>query len=72
MAFIPHVPEVDQPAEFRVPDRDNILQVHGVHPAAMRRHYDLYVALMHARGPLERRQREMVAVTVSAINECRY
>lgn len=72
MAFIPYVPEDELPARHRVPDQDNILRVHGVHPAVMRRHYDLYVALMHAPGPLERRQREMIAVTVSAINECRY
>lgn len=72
MAFIPYVPEGEQPERHRVPDRDNILQVHGVHPAVMRRHYDLYVELMHAPGPLERKQREMIAVTVSAINECRY
>lgn len=72
MAFIPYVPEEQQPEAHRVPDSDNILQVHGVHSAVMRHHYDLYVALMHRRGPLSRMQREMIAVTVSSINECHY
>ena len=72
MAFVPYVPEADQPEAYRVPDRDHILQVHGVHPAVMRHHYDLYVALMHRPGPLERRQREMIGVAVSARNRCRY
>ena len=72
MAFIPYVPEDEVPEAFRVPDRDHILAAHGVHPRVMRHHYDLYVALMHRPGPLERRQREMIAVLVSARNRCRY
>ena len=38
----------------------------------MRLHYDLYVALMHRPSPLSRKQREMVAVVVSATNGCHY
>lgn len=72
MAFIRYVPANEVPEAFRVPDRDHILAVHGVHPRVMRHHYDLYVALMHRPGPLERRQREMIAVLVSARNRCRY
>lgn len=72
MAFIPYVPEDEQPEAYRVPDRDHIIQVHGIHPRVMRHHYDLYVALMHRPGPLSRPQREMVAVTISALNKCRY
>jgi alkylhydroperoxidase family enzyme len=55
-----------------VPDHDNILRIHGVHPRTMRLHYDLYRELMHAPGPLTRIQREMIAVAVSGINGCRY
>jgi alkylhydroperoxidase family enzyme len=38
----------------------------------MRHHYDLYVSLMHKRSPLSRIQREMIAVTISALNHCHY
>jgi alkylhydroperoxidase family enzyme len=72
MAFIQYILEEELPESERVPDRDNIIQIHAVHPAVMRQHYDLYVELMHRRGPLSRIQREMIAVTVSAINKCHY
>jgi len=72
MAFIQYVPEDQIPAEDRVSDTDNILRIHGVHSRLMRRHYDLYVELMHRRGPLSRVQRELVAVVVSATNGCHY
>jgi alkylhydroperoxidase family enzyme len=55
-----------------VPDEDNILRIHGVHPETIRLHYDLYRELMHKAGPLSRIQREMIAVTVSGINGCHY
>jgi alkylhydroperoxidase family enzyme len=38
----------------------------------MRLHYDLYVELMRAPGPLSRVQRETIAVAVSAVNHCEY
>ncbi len=72
MAFIPYVPEDRIADADRVPDRDNILRVHGVHPRAMRQHYDLYVELMHGPSPLSHVQREMLAVAVSAVNQCHY
>jgi alkylhydroperoxidase family enzyme len=72
MAFIPYLPEDEIPENERVPDRDHIIQIHGVHPAVMRHHFELYRALMHGPGPLTRRQREMIAVRVSSINECHY
>ncbi len=72
MAFIDYIPEDALAEAERVPDRDNIIQIHAVHPAVMRQHYALYVQLMHKRGPLSRIQREMIAVTVSAINRCHY
>ena len=38
----------------------------------MRQHYELYRELMYGRGPLSRLQREMIAVVVSAANDCYY
>lgn len=69
MAFIDYV---IIPASDSVPDSDNIVRIHGVHPRAMRLHYDLYRELMYGPGPLTRIQREMIAVVVSAANECHY
>jgi len=71
MAFIRYADDEVGPRD-RVPDQDNILRIHGVHPRIIRQHYDLYLELMHRPGPLSREQREMVAVVVSAINRCRY
>lgn len=50
----------------------NILRVHSLRPAALRRHLELYLELMFAPGGLSRRQREMVAVVVSRANRCEY
>ncbi len=72
MAFIPYRPEAELAPEERVPDPDHIIQIHAVHPATMRHHYDLYVELMRGPGPLAPRQRELVALVVSATNGCRY
>ncbi len=72
MAFIPLHPDDAIPEEDRVPDRDNIILVHGIHSRVMRQHYDLYLELMRGRGPLTRTQREMIAVVVSAMNACHY
>lgn len=72
MAYIDYVPASEIPAEDRVADEDNILRIHGVHSRTMPLHYDLYRELMYGRGPLSRAQREMIAVVVSAHNQCHY
>ena len=72
MAFIAYVPDEQIPESDRVPDRDNILRIHGVHSRVMRLHYDLYVEVMRGPSPLSRVQREMLAVAVSAANRCHY
>jgi hypothetical protein len=72
MAYIPYAPDSDVPDGDRVQDNDNILQIHRVHPALMRQHYELYLQLMHRPGPLTRFQREIMAVHVSALNHCHY
>lgn len=72
MAYIDYL-DLDQiPADDRVPDTDNILRIHGVHSRTMALHYDLYKELMYSQGPLTRIQREMIAVVVSAKNDCFY
>ncbi len=72
MAFIPYLPPGALAPEDRVADPDNIIQIHAVHPAVMRQHYELYKQLMHRAGPLSRRERELLGVRVSALNHCHY
>lgn len=72
MAFIEYVPDQVISAEDRIDDHDNILRIHGVHSRVMRQHHDLYVEVMRGPGPLSRVQREMLAVVVSAVNQCFY
>ncbi|HUW53692.1 MAG TPA: peroxidase-related enzyme [Rhodanobacter sp.] len=50
----------------------NILSVHSLDPPSLQHHLDLYMHLMFSSGPLTRREREAIAVAVSAANGCRY
>lgn len=50
----------------------NILKVHGLNPAALKAHLDLYMTLLFGRSGLSRLEREAVGVVVSATNECEY
>ena len=81
MAFIPYVPDDQASPELKeLYDRlrstdgqvDNILRIHSLAPAGMQAHYDLYRTVMYGPSPLSRTQREMIGVTVSAINRCFY
>jgi alkylhydroperoxidase family enzyme len=72
MAFIRYVPADALAEGDRVADPDNIIQVHAVHPAVMRQHWELYKQVMHRSGPLSRRERELLGVRVSALNGCHY
>ena len=72
MAFIGDVASDTLAPEDRVADPDNIIQIHAIHPAVMRQHYELYKQLMHRAGPLSRRERELLGVRVSALNHCHY
>jgi uncharacterized peroxidase-related enzyme len=49
-----------------------ILRIHSVHPQALLDHLKLYRELMFGESELTRAEREMLAVTVSVVNECRY
>lgn len=81
MAHIPYVPFEDASGllaklyeRLRTPDGevDHILRVHSLNPRSMEDHYRLYGHLMRGPSPLSRVQREMIAVTVSAANDCFY
>ena len=79
MAFIPYVPHEEADGLLaELYDRyggdaiDNILRIHSLNPRSMRDHVDLYSHLMRGRSPLSREQREMLAVTTSALNDCFY
>ncbi len=51
---------------------DNIIAIHSLNPKSLETHYELYAHLMRGRSELSRAQREMIAVVVSAINQCHY
>jgi len=72
VGFIRYVPSDQLAPTERVADPDHIIQIHAVHPAVMRHHYELYRELMHRPGPLTRREREILAVRVSGLNHCPY
>ena len=72
MAFIDYVAPDTHAPEDRVADPDNIIQIHAVHPAVMRQHWELSKELRHRPGPLSRRERELLGVRVSALNGCHY
>ena len=50
----------------------NILKVHSLNPGALKTHVDLYMHLMFGQSKLSRKEREAIAVVVSANNECAY
>lgn len=79
MTYIPIIPyQVAEGALARIyrrlggGDVDDILRIHSLNPASMSHHAQLYAHLMRGPGPLSRIQREMIAVTVSALNDCFY
>jgi alkylhydroperoxidase family enzyme len=51
---------------------DNILRIHGQHPATLHAHSVLYKTVMYGKSKIRRPEREMIAVVVSALNECHY
>ena len=51
---------------------DNILKIHSLNPESLAAHVQLYKTLMYGKSPLKRTDREMIAVVVSAINQCHY
>ena len=51
---------------------DNIIKAHSLNQSALRALMVFYNGVMHGDGELSLVQREMIAVTVSQINECHY
>ena len=51
---------------------DNILKIHSLNVASLEAHLALYRTIMYGRSALSRRQREMIGVTVSVLNQCHY
>lgn len=50
----------------------NILKVHGLNPAAMGAHLEMYDTLLFGKSDLRRAEREAIAIVVSAKNDCTY
>jgi alkylhydroperoxidase family enzyme len=81
MAFIHHVPHEEARghlaelyARYSEAGRgiDNILAIHSLNPPSLEHHARLYAHLMRGPSRLSRIQREMIALTVSAVNDCFY
>ena len=51
---------------------DNIVKAHSLNPTALRALMTFYTGVMHGDCDLTLAQREMIAVTVSVLNECEY
>lgn len=51
---------------------DNILQIHSLNPRAMAAHQALYSSAMAGTPSLRKVERELIALTVSVMNNCHY
>ena len=51
---------------------DNILKCHSLHPMGLAAHDAVYRAVMAGTATLRKVDREMIAVTVSRLNDCHY
>jgi alkylhydroperoxidase family enzyme len=51
---------------------DEVLRIHGLHPAGLAAHWQLYQAAMRPTAGLRKIEREMVALVVSRTNGCHY
>lgn len=49
-----------------------IVRMMSVAPKVLDASIGVYLAIMHARAGLSRRQRELLAVVTSAVNKCHY
>jgi len=53
-------------------DAEGQLKASSLFPDSLEAHLGLYKTLMFKKSPLSRAQREMIATTVSAVNDCHY
>jgi len=81
MAWIPVIPEdkaegglKDWYDKLREPwgGVDNILRIHSINTLTLKGHYELYRSAMKGSRDLTHKQREMIAVVVSIVNQCHY
>ena len=74
-ALYPDEYRPERRGERRMPEivaNDSIVLSHSLIPDALRHAFATYGALMDPSLPLSRRQHEMIAATVSAVNRCFY
>lgn len=64
MTWVKTDPEFDSNA--------NILASHSLNSGALKSHITMYRTIMFGDSPLTRAEREAMAVTVSAANDCHY
>jgi uncharacterized peroxidase-related enzyme len=50
----------------------NVLKVHSLKPDVLKAHFNLYRKVMYGKSNISRKQKEMIAVMVSNVNECHY
>jgi uncharacterized peroxidase-related enzyme len=81
MAYIGTIKQEDATGELReiyenlIKSRGKLAEIHKIqslNPKSIINHMDLYMTIMYGQSPLKRSQREMIAVIVSAINQCTY
>tara|TARA_B100000408_G_scaffold37548_1_gene28290 strand:- start:203 stop:448 length:246 start_codon:yes stop_codon:yes gene_type:complete len=81
MAWIPMIKEDKAEAELkdwydklREPwgGVDNIMKIHSLNVNTLKGHYELYLSAMKGTKDLSHKQREMVAIVVSTVNQCHY
>ncbi len=51
---------------------DHILAAHSLHTRGLSAHFELYSAVMSGTRGLRKVERELIALVVSALNECHY
>lgn len=51
---------------------DNVLSIHSLAPEGLRAHWALYRSAMRGSKGLRKVERELIAVVVSAANDCHY
>lgn len=81
MAFIKVIEHSESEGELKevydhlLETRGKLAEVHKIqslNPKSIMNHMDLYMTIMFGKSPLKRYQREMIAVVVSAGNQCHY
>jgi len=51
---------------------DHIMMVHSSHPAGLKAHFNMYMAVMRGTAGVRGAEREMIALVVSQLNACHY